>query len=103
MNWKQIGVIAAALVALIAIASAAKPFIQSDPPPYANINRVKATGDDVTAYVIRGNILGRWSAKCEASRSGNNALALTIDEQISGLQDDYARLTGLQFPLRRCP
>lgn len=103
MNWKQISAVCGVLAALVAIVPAAAPFIQSDYPPYANINRVKTMGDDVTAYVIRGNILGRWSAKCEASRSGNNALALTIDEQISGLQDDYARLTGLQFPLRRCP
>lgn len=103
MSWKQAGIIAAALVAFIALASFAKPFVDSDSPPWANVDRVKDTGNRVEARIVRGNILGMWRSKCESARGGNIGLAIVIDGQISELQDDYIRLTGLPYPLQACP
>lgn len=99
MNWKQIGVVCGALVALVTLGAMAMPLLRSDAPPWANLDRV----DDVKAIIVRGNIMGRWSAKCEAVRVGNVGLVLALDAQISDLQDGYVVLTGRPYRLERCP
>lgn len=103
MSWKQIGIIAGALVALFTLGTGAMPVLQSDSPPWSGINRVSDSGNRIEARIVRGNILGMWRAKCEYRRAGNIALAQNVDEQIIDLQDDYVRLTGLPLQLQTCP
>lgn len=111
--WASLAAGATAMTALLAAAHAVSPYLQSDPPPLANVTRVSDAVVAVTkvfdskisatqASVVKGQILGMWARLCDAERAKNISLAESYDAQLSDLQLDYMMLTGLTYPLRQC-
>lgn len=101
-HWKRIGIIAGALVSVIALVSAASPVLRSDAPPWSGIVRVEKSSDHLEALMRQGQIRGTWRDYCNAFRSGNADLADTYSLALGDLQVEYQRLTGAPFPLRAC-
>lgn len=112
MNWKQLGIVCGALVALATLASYASPII-GDPIPLAGVARVDMVqtklqnviqndANRIEARIVAVSIIGMWRSVCDANRARNRDLAQSYDAQLSALQLEYERLAGLQYPLRPC-
>lgn len=102
---KTVSIVAGAIVASLTLFGFARPVIISDNPPWASIERVKMTDDDIRAVIIRGNIIGAWGRCREAMRDGNFQEAQSQAQIMSALQGEYAILTGgiEWFPPSPCP
>lgn len=112
MSWARIGVIVSALVAFGALISFAEPIL-GDPIPLAGIARVDGVqktlvntiqndANRIEARIVGVSILGTWRAACDAQRTNKRDLAQAYSDQLSDLQIEYMRLTGLNYPLRPC-
>jgi len=112
-HWKRIGIVCGALLSLGTLATCAVPIARSDPPPLAGISRVDGSAEmlkktidkaakDIKLQMVIGQIRGTWARLCEAIRRRDMTEARTQDTDLSGLQEEHQKLTGLTYPLRQC-
>jgi hypothetical protein len=91
-----------ATAAGIAVVMVALPFVRSDAPPYASVQRVNDLASMIRADLKATLIVPLHSRECEAQRTGQPALADSYASQVMELQAEYRALAGNDYPLHGC-
>lgn len=100
LTWKNTGIVLGVIVTVGGLIGAARPVLQSDPPPLASIARVNG----VSSEVIAGHIDDVMRDYCASELSGNRSAEIAEMRDVSDLETEYASLNdGKAWPLSPCP